>query len=280
MCLMRGLTMRRRRVGYEIPFNRHFYVFKPPRELAEIDAELKGVTDRIVHHDRGTVEMSFPNYSDMHESGIPWIGKIPIGWDVVQGRRLFVQKRDPSEPEDEQLSATQKYGVLPQSKFMELEDQKVTLALSGLDNFKHVQVDDFVISLRSFQGGIEHSAYSGCVSPAYTILRPNHSVHPPFWKYLMKSRGYIEALQSVTDGIRDGKNISYEQFGMVFVPDVPTDEQKSISSFLDAETSKIDALIAEQRRLIELMKEKRQAVISHAVTKGLHPNAPMKPLRH
>jgi type I restriction enzyme S subunit len=221
--------------------------------------------------------MSFPNYSDMHESGIPWIGKIPIGWDVVQGRRLFVQKRDPSEPEDEQLSATQKYGVLPQSKFMELEDQKVTLALSGLDNFKHVQVDDFVISLRSFQGGIEHSAYSGCVSPAYTILRPNHSVHPPFWKYLMKSRGYIEALQSVTDGIRDGKNISYEQFGMVFVPDVPTDEQKSISSFLDAETSKIDALIAEQRRLIELMKEKRQAVISHAVTKGLHPNAPMKP---
>lgn len=221
--------------------------------------------------------MSFPAYEDTKPSGIPWIGEVPITWDVVQGRRLFAQKRDPSEADDEQLSATQKYGVLPQSKFMELEDQKVTLALSGLENFKHVQVDDFVISLRSFQGGIEHSAYSGCVSPAYTILRPNGSVHPPFWKYLMKSKGYIEALQSVTDGIRDGKNISYEQFGKVYVPDVPPDEQKAISSFLDVETSKIDGLVSEQRRLIELLKEKRQAVISHAVTKGLNPNAPMKP---
>lgn len=221
--------------------------------------------------------MSFPKYPKYKDSGVAWLGEVPDHWDVIKGRRLFAQTREPALSTDAQLSATQKYGVLPQSMFMDLEDQKVTLALSGIDNFKHVNVDDFVISLRSFQGGIEHSAFDGCVSPAYTILAPNESVHPPFWKFLLKSSGYIEALQSVTYGIRDGKNISYEQFGNVCVPVIPDVEQQEIANFLDLETAKIDELVAEQRRLFELLKEKRQAVISHAVTKGLNPNVPLKP---
>lgn len=221
--------------------------------------------------------MSFPKYPNYKPSGVEWLGDVPEHWEVSTGRRLFAQTREPARHTDEQLSATQKYGVIPQAKFMELEDQKVTLALSGLDNFKHVNINDFVISLRSFQGGIEHSSFEGCVSPAYTILSPGKDVHPPFWKYLLKSSGYIESLQSVTDGIRDGKNVSYAQFGSVCIPKAPFNEQTLIASFLDRETSKIDSLVAEQRRLIELLKEKRQAVISHAVTKGLNPHAPMKP---
>jgi type I restriction enzyme S subunit len=93
----------------------------------------------------------------------------------------------------------------------------------------------------------------------------------------VKSKGYIEALQSMTDGIRDGKNISYQQFGQIIVPVIPLPEQTQIAAFLDRETAKIDELVAEQRRLMELLKEKRQAVISHAVTQGLNPDAPMKP---
>ncbi|WP_221079315.1 restriction endonuclease subunit S [Alcaligenes faecalis] len=179
-------------------------------------------------------------------------------------------------PEDEQLSVTQKYGVIPQRLFMEQEDQKVVLALSGLGNFKRVQPDDFVISLRSFQGGIERSRYAGCVSPAYTVLRPNSELVPSFWEYLLKSSKYIAALQTTTDGIRDGKNISYEQFGALCIPIAPPNEQTTIAAFLDRETSKIDALIAEQEKLIALLAEKRQATISHAVTRGLNPDVPMK----
>ncbi|MGF6465111.1 hypothetical protein QFZ89_000269 [Paraburkholderia youngii] len=115
--------------------------------------------------------MSRPSYPKYKDSGVVWLGSVPTSWDVVQARRLFEQRRDDALPGDEQLSATQKYGVVPQRVFMELEDQKVVLALSGLDNFKHIEANDFVISLRSFQGGIEHSAYAGCVSPAYTVLR-------------------------------------------------------------------------------------------------------------
>ena len=217
--------------------------------------------------------LRYPEYQD---SGVEWLGEVPAHWAVRQGRRLYSQKRDSALSGDEQLSATQKYGVVPQRLFMEMEDQKVTLALSGLDNFKHVEVNDFVISLRSFQGGIERSKYSGCVSPAYTVLRPAIPVDASYMGYVLKSSGYIAALQSVTDGIRDGKNISYEQFGQIGVPCPTHVEQTAIAAFLDRETAKIDALVAEQEKLITLLKEKRQAVISHAVTKGLDPDVPMK----
>jgi type I restriction enzyme S subunit len=220
--------------------------------------------------------MSFPRYPKYKESGVEWLGEVPEHWGVALGRRFFAQKREPALDGDEQLSATQKYGVVPQRLFMEMEDQKVVLALSGTGNFKHVQKDDFVISLRSFQGGIERSLFDGCVSPAYTVLRPVEEIHAGYFGYVLKSAQYIEALQTLTDGIRDGKTISYQQFGGAGLPSPPIAEQHAIASFLDRETAKIDALIAEQQRLIELLQEKRQAVISHAVTKGLNPDAPMK----
>jgi type I restriction enzyme, S subunit len=220
--------------------------------------------------------MSFPTYPDYADSGAEWLGRIPTHWGCELGRRLFAQSRLPAMPGDLQLSATQKYGVIPQQMFMELEDQKVVLALTGLDNFKHVEVDDFVVSLRSFQGGIERCKYSGCVSPAYTVLNARHQVDPAFMEYLLKAPPFIAALQSVTDGIREGKSISYEQFGSVHLPIPSVEEQSSISAFLTDETAKIDALVAEQEELITLLKEKRQAVISHAVTKGLDSSVPMK----
>ncbi len=217
---------------------------------------------------------AYPAYKD---SGAAWLGAVPASWETNYGRRLFAQRRDPAQIDDEQLSATQKYGVLPQKKFMETEGQKVVLALSGTENFKHVEPDDFVISLRSFQGGIERSTYRGCVSPAYTVLRPTRKMSPRYWEFLLKCDPLIAALQTMSDGIRDGKTISYDQFGNVALPVPAPAEQSAIAAFLDRETGKIDALVAEQERLMALLKEKRQAVISQAVTKGLNPNAKMKP---
>jgi type I restriction enzyme S subunit len=108
------------------------------------------------------------------------------------------------------------------------------------------------------------------------VLQAEKSVAPAYFKYLLKSGPYIAAIQASTDSLRDGKSISYEQFGAISLPYPMPEEQAAIAAFLDYETAKIDALIEKQQRLIELLKEKRQAVISHAVTKGLNPNAPMK----
>lgn len=220
--------------------------------------------------------MSLPRYSKYKDSGIEWVGEVPEHWGVVAGRRLFRHIRLQALPDDEQLSATQKYGVIPQSLFMEREDQKVVLALKGTAGFKHVDTDDFVISLRTFQGGIERCLHSGCVSPAYTVLRPSVQIDARYWAYLLKSEPYIASLQAATDGIREGKTISYDQFGQILVPTPPFCEQSAIANVLDEEVSRVDALVAEQQRLVELLKEKQQAVISQAVTKGLNADAPMK----
>ena len=220
--------------------------------------------------------MSFPRYPEYKDSGAAWLQDVPAHWEVICARRLFDERCDASLDEDEQLSATQRYGVIPQRLFMDTEDQKVVLALAGTSNFKHVQADDFVISLRSFQGGIEHSKYQGCVSPAYTVLRANKPIAPRYWAYTLKCSSYISALQTVTAGIREGKNISYSQFGSLELPVPSLEEQLAISRMLDNETAKIDALIAEQETLLALLAEKRQATISHAVTRGLDPDVPMK----
>lgn len=215
-------------------------------------------------------------YSEYRDSQAKWLGSIPAQWDLFDGKRLFSSRRESARDDDEQLAASQKYGVVPQDLMIELNDAKVMLALKGTSSFRHVGENDFVISLRSFEGGIEHSRYVGCVSPAYTVLQAEKSIVPAYFKYLLKSGPYIAALQASTDSLRDGKSISYEQFGAIPLPYPLPDEQRAIATFLNHETAKIDALIEKQQRLIELLKEKRQAVISHAVTKGLNPNAPMK----
>lgn len=220
--------------------------------------------------------MSFKRYPEYVDSGVKWLGEVPKHWGVSLGRRLFVNRKQQSNSDDEQLAASQKHGVIPQQLLMELNDAKVMLALKGTESFRHVEKNDYVISLRSFEGGIEHSDYTGCVSPAYTVLQSIKQIHPKYYKYLFKSISFVSELQSTTDSLRDGKSITYQQFGSILIPIPTLPEQQAIATFLDRETAKIDALVEEQKRLIELLKEKRQAVISHAVTKGLDPNAKMK----
>jgi type I restriction enzyme S subunit len=218
----------------------------------------------------------YQKYSEYANSNVKWLGSIPSHWSIFSGKRLFRNVRRQALASDEQLAASQKYGVVPQSMMMELNDSKVMLALKGTESFRHVDKNNFVISLRSFEGGIEHSDYEGCVSPAYTVLEPAKRIFAKYYKYLLKCGPYISALQSATDSLRDGKSITFEQFSAITLAYPEYDEQIQIANFLDHETAKIDTLIDKQQQLIKLLKEKRQAVISHAVTKGLNPAAPMK----
>jgi len=218
----------------------------------------------------------YPPYPEYKDSGVEWLGGIPNHWISVQSRRLFALRNTRARAGDRQLAATQKYGVIFQDIFMELEGRRVVQVQIGAEILKHVEPGDFVISMRSFQGGIEYCPYEGCVSSAYVPLTPIKWVHPDYFRYLFKSSPYIQALQSTSNLVRDGQALRFENFSLVDLPVVPIDEQRTIATFLDYETARIDRLIAQQQLLIELLKEKRQAVISHAVTKGLNPNAPMK----
>lgn len=220
--------------------------------------------------------MSFPRYPKYKDSGVEWLGDVPEHWEVSQSRRMFVARSEPAWPSDRMLTVSQKYGVLLQSDFVEREGRRVVEVIMGTESLKHVEPDDFIISMRSFQGGIEWCRLRGSTSFHYVMLKPVKGVFPGYFAHLFKSTTYIQALRTTTDLIRDGQELRYSNFAQVPLPVVPLDEQTAIAAFLDRETAKIDALVAEQERLIELLKEKRQAVISHAVTKGLNPDAPMK----
>lgn len=202
----------------------------------------------------------------MKDSGVEWLGKIPAHWKTSQSRRLFAVRSEPALPSDKMLTASQKYGVIFQSDFVEREGRRVVEVIMGVESLRHVEPNDFIISMRSFQGGIEWCTLRGSTSFHYVMLRPIKGVHPPFFAHLFKSIAYIQALRATTDLIRDGQELRYSHFSKVDLPVVPAEEQASIAEFLDHETAKIDTLIEKSRRSIDLMREHRTALISAAVT--------------
>ena len=220
--------------------------------------------------------MSISRYENYKDSGLPWLREIPNHWGITQSRRLFALRKEKATETDRQLTASQKHGVIYQDDYMALEGQRVVQVIIGADILKHVEPNDFVISMRSFQGGIEWCGHRGSISSAYVMLIPSDSIEVKFFSYLFKCKPYIQALQSTSNLVRDGQALRYENFTLIDLPVIPYSEQQTIAAFLDNETAKIDALIAEQNRLIRLLKEKRQAIIAHTVTKGLNPTAPMK----
>jgi type I restriction enzyme, S subunit len=226
-------------------------------------------------HSPSTIQHStFPRYTRYKDSGVEWLGEVPEHWEVVRAKRVFKNVAEKGYPNEALLSATQDKGVIPRDQL----EQRVVMPLGQLQTFKLVRRDDFVISLRSFQGGIEHSAYRGLVSPAYTVLRLNRKdASPGFLRHLLKASTFISELNVSVTGIRQGKNIDFAEFAESFLPLPPKPEQDRIVAFLDRKTAEIDALIAKKQRQIELLDEQKAILIHRAVTRGLNPRAKLKP---
>lgn len=202
----------------------------------------------------------------MKDSGIDWIGQIPAHWDVENPKWLFNHRKERARKGEPQLAATQKYGVIPQSDFMDLEGRRITQVFLDFDILKHVEAGDFVMSMRSFQGGLEYSEYTGCVSSAYVALEPGPRIFAPFFKYLFKSARYIEALQATSNLVRDGQALRFDNFAMVTLPVVPVEEQRAIAEYLDGELAKSDEGIAIKEEQIAALKEYKTSLINAAVT--------------
>ena len=187
----------------------------------------------------------------MKDSGIEWLGYIPAHWAVVPAKALFAQSKETRHKTDVQLTASQKYGIISQEDYMEKQSYKIVLADKGLENWKHVEPNDFIISLRSFQGGLEISYISGCITWHYIVLKPKAGVEPEYFKWLFKSPRYIQALQRTANFIRDGQDLRFSNFVQVPLPLIPMEEQKEIAEYLNRETARIDSIIADVTEQIE-----------------------------
>ena len=203
----------------------------------------------------------------MKDSGVEWIGEIPEEWDSINPKALFSQRKDKALPGERQLTASQQYGVIYQDEYMERTGSKVVTVEKDFDILKHVETGDFVISMRSFQGGLEYSTNTGSISSAYVMLVPNlDKVFPQYYRWLLKSTVYIDALQSTSNMVRDGQAMRYSNFAQVRLITVPMDEQKEIANYLDEKCFAMEKLIELKERFLAELESYKKSLIYEYVT--------------
>ena len=220
--------------------------------------------------------MSFPRYPKYKPSGVEWLGDVPEHWEVTRLKNLFSLMKRLPEDQDDIVTA--------------FRDGEVTLRsnrrIDGFTNaihehgYQRILRGDLVIhAMDAFAGAIGVSDSTGKSTPVYSVCAPRYKgINTYYYGRLLRHMALSGYINSLAKGIRErSTEFRWSESSNVLVSLPPPTEQTAIATFLDRETSKIDALVGEQQRLIELLKEKRQAVISHAVSKGLNPNAPMKP---
>ena len=144
----------------------------------------------------------------MENSEKLWTGKVPDNWKFYKGKYIFGERSERGNAINVQLLST----------------------------FKTIHRGDFCISLRSFQGGFEYSEYEGVVSPAYHVLFSKMDICAGYYKYLFKEQRFIAEMNSYCQSLRDGKNISYFDFGRTLIPFPPLSEQQSIADYLEVST--------------------------------------------
>src|SRR3990172_11769180 len=195
--------------------------------------------------------MKLKPYSEYKDSGVLWLGKVPSHWEVRKTKYLFSERVQKGYPDEPLLAATQTKGVVPKTHY----ESRTVVAQKDLHLLKFAKQGDFVISLRSFQGGIEYAYFQGIISAAYKIMTPSKDIKSTYFKHFFKSKPYIELLRTCVTGIREGQNIDYEILGRSILPLPSQEEQNYIGQFLQAKSAQISRFIRNKRRLIELLKE-------------------------
>ena len=188
--------------------------------------------------------------------------EIPSHWREKRIKDIFTEKSIKGYPNEPMLCATQSKGVIPQS----LYENRVVTAVSGLENMKLVDVGNFVISLRSFQGGIEYAYYRGIISAAYTILELDTNNSRDYFRHFFKSLSLIKLMKKCVTGIRDGQNINYTTLKYEHIPVPPIDEQNEIAAYLDEKCAKIDTILEKINTEVERLKELKRSLINEVVT--------------
>ena len=201
-------------------------------------------------------------YSAYKGSGVPWLREVPAHWTLRRTKTLLRERSEKGLPDEPLLAATQTKGVVRKEQY----ENRTVLALKDLHLLKLVRVGDFVISLRSFQGGIEYAREQGIISPAYTILYPVQRNNHAYLTHVFKAKPYIENLSLFVTGIRQGQNIDYQKLARSLLPYPPLPEQAAIVRFLDHAGRRIRRYIRAKQKLIALLEEQKQALIHQAVT--------------
>lgn len=244
------------------------------QKCAEIDAlsaDIQTQIDTLEQYKRSVITEAVTRGLDkdveMKDSGIAWCPRIPAQWNYTNPKGLFSLRDDRAFPGDKQLTASQEYGIIFQDEYMKLTGNKVVTVEKDFSILKHVEPDDFVISMRSFQGGLEYSNKKGCISSAYVMLIPNKKyVYAPFYRWFFKSSKYINAIQSTSNLVRDGQAMRYANFVQVPLFIIPLEDQKQIAEYLNEKISDIDTVLKDKKDQLSVLADYKKSLIFEYVT--------------
>lgn len=215
-------------------------------------------------------------YSSYQNSGVEWIGKIPVGWEVKRIKYFTTLKKETSNDGSEELLSVSEYsGVMPRRIL--LENAEHLTSAESLKGYIKVSKGNLVNNIMlMWKKGLGVSDYEGIVSPAYSVFEFKNSI-PRYFNYLFRTDLYITEYRKNSRGIIDSRLRLYDdEFRNIFSIIPSLSEQQQIVSFLDHKTSLIDSLIEKTQQNIELIKEQRTSLINQYITKGLDPNVDMK----
>lgn len=214
-------------------------------------------------------------YSEYKDSGIPWIGEIPSHWDVKPIRSFLSQSKELNENENATLLTLSQYkGVNIRNGN---EDSAISAAES-LVGYNVVHKGQFVMNIMlAWNGSYGVSDYDGVISPAYAIFYFKNDVCKAYYHYLWRTKAYQDAFKTRSKGIVDSRLRLYPQYFLPFYTSIPPkEEQEAIVAYLDKVTADIDKAIAAKERIIASLEERRKIIITHTVTRGINPDAPLK----
>ena len=213
-------------------------------------------------------------YARYKESGVEWLNEIPFDWRLQPLWTMYRRSKRVGHAEQDLLSVYRDHGVVLTSS----RNDNFNRPSDDLSTYQLVKPHDLVINkMKAWQGSIAVSGHEGIVSPAYHIYVPQHDENHRYIHYLLRSSAYRSAYMRMSKGIRVSQwDLEPGLFSRIRILLPTKSEQRAIADFLDRETAKIDELIAKKQRLIELLEEKRAALITHAVTRGLNPDAPLR----
>ncbi len=211
--------------------------------------------------------MKFRPYPEYMDSGMPWLGEVPKGWQIKPNRALFQEIREANHPNEEMLSVTITKGVIRQSELLS-ETSKKDSSNVDKSKYKLVTPGELVYNkMRAWQGAIGLSRYRGIVSPAYIVERPRKEIIGEYAHYLFRTPRFAKEAERWSYGITsDQWSLRPEHFKAIYTCVPPRNEQTQIALFLEWKTAQIDRFIRAKRQLIERLKEQKQVLINQAVT--------------
>ena len=214
-------------------------------------------------------------YPEYKESGLPWLSRIPSGWQTVRNGSLFSQRNETNFPQLPILEVSLRTGV----RVRNFETSNRKQVMSDFSKYKRAASGDLAYNMmRMWQGAVGVAPVDGLVSPAYVVARPFPKTNAHYYRTQFRMDLYLGEIDGVSRGIvKDRNRLYWDQFKQMRSVAPPPDEQTAIVRFLDHANRKIDGFIRAKRKLIGLLNEQKQAIIHRAVTRGLHPDVPLKP---